>query len=77
MGEADAGGCASAAGAVVGVGTGAGETGAAAWVAGRAESVTAFSWDKAEWNDATTIRSVNPKTTATAFASKNAMGTFI
>jgi hypothetical protein len=76
--EADAGGCVSTAGAMVAVGRGAGETGATAGVKGRAGSVTAFSWDNAEWNDVARTRSVNAEATAAAFfASKNAIGTFI
>jgi hypothetical protein len=44
---------------------GAGETGAAAWVAGRAGSVATFSCDNAEWNDAARTRSVKVEAAAT------------
>jgi hypothetical protein len=53
---------------------GAGETGAAAWVAGHAGSVATFSCDNAEWNDDTRTRSVKAEAAATTlFASKNAI----
>jgi hypothetical protein len=47
------------------------------WVAGRAGAVTEFSWDNAELNDVTRIKSVNAEATAAAFASKNAICTSI
>ena len=76
-GDEDAGDRAFAAGALVAVGTKAGETGAAAWAAGRAGLVTEFSWDNTEWNDVARTKSISAEATAAAFASKNAICTFI
>ena len=72
--EADGGGSGATSGAVVADGTGAVAT---AGVAGRAGLVTAFSWDNAEWIDIVRTRSVSAEATAAAFASKNAICTFI